>query len=123
MKRPLVEWRHRGCRCLLLQAYLSPQGWQVVIPSHPEEFPNQHSAIPGGWTGNEADQWVRIGRSARRDRKWSLPLDRESWDLPALHVACSHGVVASTEELLLGDVGKAVATRRRVFRDLSGRGV
>lgn len=31
MNPPVIQWRHAGCRCLLLKAWRTPEGWPVEL--------------------------------------------------------------------------------------------
>lgn len=143
MKQPgiiAIEWHGRGCRCLLLRAELSPRGWRVEIPQTSGSVPNTvPSAMPGGWTGDAADEWIRFPN--RGALVWHLPLDRERWmDVQAVTlvhekrngetvpkptgrfsvaVSCNHGVQGQALTEFLADVEEFVARRTKVSRTLT----
>lgn len=70
----VIEWRARGCRCVLMQAFLSPQGWRIVYPDYRGSIPNR---------GSGDHKWLRFPND-QQGREWRLSLDRSTWPAPGV---------------------------------------
>lgn len=114
---PLVEWRHRGCRCVLLQAYLTPKGWRIELPRVGPDDLVDHALPPSAL----AVQWSikRVRRKGAKPETRLLPLrlgDWSSWDF--VLVCPHHGpkeihAVGIGVEQLRSDIEGVIAAGRR----------
>lgn len=93
--RPVIVWRHRGCRCVLLRVYLTPRGWLLTWPPH------RDTSIHGVEEARleihrRTDDPIRVRRlrvpagHVVDEEVW--PLDQGSWllDQARLSVSCEH---------------------------------
>lgn len=140
----VIEWRHRGCRCILLRADISRNGWRVTFPDYAGSQPT-----PSHWRPEvTAHKWTRFRRHGDRDRVWRLSLDATTWPPPGppeygvvrdvdvtkpatveaqtmcVQVACAHHSMREIEprgsltDLFLKDAEQVRKTRQPVFREL-----
>lgn len=132
----VIEWRGRGCGCLLLSVGLSAAGWRIEFQQPSGSVPNRGSALGegGSWDDRPEHGHLRFGAAA--PRVWLLPLDLADWPTfgqppeyrtsgtPAVmqvNVRCTHGPANYLHVELLADVDRCRATRRRVLRVVTMR--
>lgn len=85
----MVEWRHRGCRCVLLQAFLTPSGWRIELPR----------VSPSNLLENAYPSWVvdagpwetkRVRYKGAGVATKLLPLTLNEWPSWGFTLVCEH---------------------------------
>lgn len=116
----VVTWRVRGCRCLVLSVYLTPDGWGLSGRSFTVPMPEWIERSNHGDLTLEsyrAGRWAAPSAGKVRGHVGTLPLDVDAWDeATRFELGCPHGHGYWPLSDLAADCRQMLATRTEVTR-------
>lgn len=117
--RPMVVWRRRGCREILLSVYLRPSGWHVVAEDFEQIAPEWlertglESSLLDQHRSGEA--FIPNLRKVRGQRFPVLPHSVDEWpDGLSYEVGCPHAVYVRSLSYLAEQCRRVAETHERV---------
>lgn len=129
---PVVTWRVRGCRCLVLSVYLTPDGWALdgrdfTVPmaewiARTQSGADEEGAAARTLDGYRAGHWAAFSPREIAGISKVLSLDVDLWEPATFELGCEHGHGHKPLADLAADCRKVRATRAPVRRPIAWDG-